>query len=61
MIYSPETKAQYQNQFSNHNYIIPSIFFRKTAHSFPADPSSSRPNCPVLLILAHFAPTLAEH
>jgi hypothetical protein len=29
MIYSPEIETQYQNQFSNHNYIIPSILFRK--------------------------------
>jgi hypothetical protein len=28
--YSPERKTQCQNQFSNHNYIIPSILFRKS-------------------------------
>jgi hypothetical protein len=61
MIYSPETETWYQNQFSHHNYIIPSILFRKTTHSVRADPSLSRPTCPVLLVLALVVPALAEH
>ncbi len=51
------------NQCSNYSYINYRIFHlvKKTAHSVRTDPSSSRPTCPVFLVLAHVAHALAEH
>jgi hypothetical protein len=40
--------------------ILPSCE-EKTAHSVCADPSSSRPTCPVFLVLAQVVPALNEH
>jgi hypothetical protein len=64
MIYSPETK--HSIKFNSAIYIIYTNYLiihlaRKVAHSVCADPSSSCPTCPSLLVLVHTASALVEH
>jgi hypothetical protein len=64
MIYSPETKHGINLNSAIYiiyiNYMI-SHLVKKTTHSVPADPSSSRPIGLSLLVFVHVVSALAEH
>jgi hypothetical protein len=62
--YAPETKHGIKFISAIYIIYIKYMIFHlvtKSAHSVCADPSSSRPTCPFLLVLVHVVSALVEH